>query len=630
MKFSYSLIKKIVAGLPPIKEVGREINLKAFEVEEISGGVMDIKIPANRWADAASHWGIAKEAGAIFNKKIGFKIPKLINIPENKGRFKVKVREPVLCPRYFASYLELPKKIGQSPVWMRKVLRDCGLRPINAAVDIMNYVMLEVGQPLHAFDAAKIKKGIIVRRAKKGEKMTTIDGVKINLEEKDLVIADEEKPLALAGIKGGKGSEIDGRTKTIIVEAANFEAGGIYRTSRRLNLFTDASSRFGHGQSPELVEAGINRAIVLLRDICGAKLVDSVDIYPKKQARKLLKFDLLRFNGLTGLNLDGKTVLGLLKKLGFSLSKEGLIEIPALRLDINIFEDLAEEAARMYGFENVKIIPPTVSLIPPEIDEIAIMKDKIRNAVVPLGFDEVYNYSFSREEKGAVALENPISRDKAALRISLVPGLLKNIEDNLRFFEDVRIFEIGKAFFPSGEGWRLGLAIHLKKEISLRELKGAVESLLRGTGLTDYLFVPEGKRVRVESDHRVLGYIDVFGKASVAELNVERLTELAEGEAEYLPLSAYPAVERDISLYLPENRRVEEVLAVIDEANIRDLADVDMVDYLMKDELGTDVFALTFRLVFQSDSRTLSDEEVNRETAKIIEVLRGKLGLTIR
>lgn len=490
--------------------------------------------------------------------------------------------------------------------------------------------MLEVGQPLHAFDAAKIKKGIIVRRAKKGEKMTTIDGVKINLEEEDLVIADEEKPLALAGIKGGEGSEIDSRTKTIIVEAANFEAGGIYRTSRRLNLFTDASARFGHGQSPELVEAGINRAIVLLRDICGAKLVDSVDVYPKKQARKLLKFDLLRFNGLTGLNLDGKTVLGLLKKLGFSLSKEGLIEIPALRLDINIFEDLAEEAARMYGFENVKIIPPTVSLIPPEIDEIAIMKDKIRNAVVPLGFDEVYNYSFSREEKGAVVLENPISRDKAALRISLVPSLLKNIEDNLRFFEDVRIFEIGKAFFPSGEEWRLGLAIHLKKEISLRELKGAVESLLRGTGLTDYLFVPEGKRVRVESDHRVLGYIDVFGKTSVAELNVERLTELAEGEAEYLPLSPYPAVERDISLYLPEDRRVEEVLAVIDEANIRDLADVDMVDYLMKDEAGTDAFALTFRLVFQSDSRTLSDEEVNRETAKIIEVLRGKLGLTIR
>jgi len=506
------------------------------------------------------------------------------------------------------------------------------LRPVNSVVDVMNYVMLEVGQPLHAFDAEKVEKGILVRRAKKGEKMTTIDGTRLTLEENDLLIADGKKPLALAGIKGGHGSEIETKTRAIIVEAANFEPTGIYRTSRRLNLFTYASARFGHRQSPELVEIGMGRALVLLADICGAELVDTLDLYPKKPGRRLLSFDLEKFNRLTGLNLESKIVSGLLRRLGLNVAKEGLIEIPPLRLDLNIFEDLVEEASRIYGLENIKVKAPVVSLLPPEDDGAVTMKEKIRAALVALGFDEVYNYSFASLEKGAVALENPISREKEALRTTLLSGLRKNIEDNSRFFGDIRIFELGKVFSAAAEEWRLGLAQRLPKTkaAGLRELKGAVESLLRSIGLTDFFFLPEGERIRIESDHQVIGYLDFSGGPALAELNVDRLIKLAEGEAEYLPLSPYPAIERDISLHLPPDRPVSEILEAIDQAKIKNLADVDLVDYSGKGELRPDVFSLTFRLVFQSDRRTLSDEEVNREMAKIIQVLKGKTGIIIR
>jgi len=621
----------MVPGLPAKKKTAEELNLKSFEVEEVSRDAMEIKIPANRWADAASHWGIAKEAAAVFNKKLAFRAPKIVNLPRNRGFLNVKVEDPRLCPRYLALYFALPQKIGKSPVWMQKTLKACGLRPINAVVDIMNYVMLEIGQPLHAFDASKIDKGIVVRRAKKGEVIKTIDDLRFVLTKQDLLIADHKKPLALAGIKGGAGSEVLSGTKAIIVEAANFDSVNIYRTSRRLNLSTDASARFSHGQSPELVEWGANRAAVLLRDICAARLKDSVDLYPKKQARKLLRFDLERFNRLTGFKLDGKTAWGLLKKLGFSLIKEGLIETPALRLDIEIFEDLAEEAVRLYGFDKIKSAPPIVALIPGESEEMVILKEKIRRALISIGFSETYNSSFAAEsDSDAVALENPISRDKAFLRTSLIPGLEKNIKDNLRFFENIKIFEIGKTFSGERENWRLGMATRLESENSFRELKGAAEKLLKMLGLTDYLFVPEDKDLRIESSHQVLGYLAASRRGSALEIDLDKLLKLVEAEVEYLPLSPYPAIERDISMYVDVNLRFNEILEAVNSLKIPHLFDADLIDYYKDENLKQGKVSLTFRLVFQSASRTLKDEEVNREVDRIIKVLSGKFGVKPR
>jgi len=276
MKFSYSLINKLVPGLPSKIKLIDEFNTKAFEVDSVKGDTLDIKV-LNRYSSAASHWGMAREAAAITGRKAQIPDKELINIPESLGKIKVRVLEPELCTRYSARYFELDK-IGNSPQWMQKVLKSCGMRPINAVVDIMNYVMLETGQPLHAFDADKSGVEIVVRRAKKDEKFTTLDDNSYVLSDETLLITNGEEPLAIAGIKGGKSAEVGKKTKHIIVEAASFEGASIYRTSRRLGLATDASLRFAHDLSPYLVRIGADRATILLKEILKAKLVDSKDI----------------------------------------------------------------------------------------------------------------------------------------------------------------------------------------------------------------------------------------------------------------------------------------------------------------------------------------------------------------
>lgn len=631
MKFSYDLIKKMVPNLPRLEKAAAEFNLKAFEVEEAKGDMIDIAIPANRWADAASHWGVAREMAAIFDSKLVFR-PSIINRPLRPlGLLKVKVEDSALCPRYLAYYFEVPA-VGQSPAWMRKILKTCGLKPINAIVDILNYVMLEVGQPLHGFDASKIDGDLVVRRAKNGEKIQTIDNQDFLLTDNDLVIADK-KPLAIAGIKGGKNSAIDKRTRVIIVEAANFDPISIYKTSKRLKLTTDASERFSHGQSPELVKVGADRAAVLLREICRAELKDVFDFYPKKPSKKFLRFDLDRLNRLTGLQFKEQTALRILRKLGFKVGPNNLIEVPFWRPDIDIFEDLAEEVVRIYGLSAIKSEPPTVALRPPQDDEIFILKDKIRRSLSSLGFNEVYNYSFSAEEnKKAIAVQNPISRDKAFLRTSLLPGLYKNIQDNLRFFEEIRIFEIGKVYFKEGqERWRVGVGIYLKKsEEALRELRGALEEMLSRSGLIDYLFVPEKDQLRLEIDGRVSGFLKAEKGGVFAEVDLENLLESAIGEAEYLPLSPYPSVMRDISFYADANVRLNSILESIEALNLPYLIDVDLIDYYRPSAGSTDRISLTFRFVFQAPDRTLSGEEVNKNTIKIINVLKRKFKIEPR
>ena len=308
MKLSFSLIKKLVPRLKSKKELIEKLNLHSFEAADLAGDAFDAVVPPNRYSEA-SHAGIAKEISAILGIKISAiagldnRRIKFYSSESRRSPFHVKVENKNLCPRYAARYFE-SVKIKSSPQWLRKILIDCGLRPINNVVDVMNYVMLETGQPLHVFDFDKISgSSLIVRRAKKNEKIITLDNQSFELNDNVLVISDEKEPLAIAGVKGGKKAEVGGNTGKIVVESANFDSFSIYKTSKNFKLATDASARFSRGLSPELAEIGLRRASELLETVCGAKAGGMVDFYPQKPSKKSLNLALINSTDLLGLIL---------------------------------------------------------------------------------------------------------------------------------------------------------------------------------------------------------------------------------------------------------------------------------------------------------------------------------------
>lgn len=667
MKFSYTLIKKLAPVIKNKKDLIEKLNEFAFEAVDTGGNSFEVALPANRYSDAASHIGIAREISAIYGKKFESPVFNLKISKSNgsaKANFRVSIEDRKLCSRYMGQYFE-NVKFGVSPKWMRDVLKECELRPINAVVDVMNYVMLETGQPLHAFDYDKIAQTqIVVRRAKKGEKIVSLDDKNYELNENILVIADSQKPLAIAGIKGGKTAEVGATTKRIIVEAANFAGANIYRASKSLKLATDASVIFSHNISPILAEIGLNRARQLLEEIAGAKAGAIIDVNYAKPGKKIIKFDTEKFKKLIGVDLSAKVCRSYLEKLGFKIngssstvnSSSFTVEVPAWRSDVSIFEDLAEEIARLYGYNKLKSQPPKIHIHPSGFEDQIVFKDKIRKVLTGFGFDEVLNYSFIGEDdlnknsawkNKLLELENPISSQAKYMRPSLAPSLIRNIESNFRFFNNIKIFEIGKVFYGNTlEKLNLGILIASKKDKQIFfELKGAIENMFKGIGLVDYM-MPEPKKgdwvndltgnlisgeiLKIESEEKVIGYIgrvDYPGaEAVLAEINLDVLLELVKEEHEYRPLSKYPSIMRDISVLVSPAVKVGEMMRLIQESNLKYIEDVDMVDeYEMNGRRS-----LTFRIIFQAEDRTLKEKEAGDEIEKIKKLLKSKFGAEIR
>lgn len=618
----------MVPNLPPKDEFADELALKSFETDEIKGDMMEIKITANRWGDAANHIGIAREAAAIFGLRV---IPlKTTDIKNIKEKLSVKIAKNSDCYRYIGVSAELRKK-GSTPIWINKYLKTCGIRPINPIVDALNYVMIEVGQPMHAFDADKVEGGIIVRKAKNGEKITTIDGVEYELSSADTVIADEKKILAIAGIKGGKEAEITNKTKKVILESANFNPISIYQTSKRIKLETDASRRYSHGMSSEKAKIGMERAIRLLTEICFIKPSASSDNYETKEPKKFIKFSAERFKKITGVEVSKNQAEIILKKLGFEI-KGDIAEVPAERIDVSIFEDLVEEVIRIYGLSEVEEKAPLISIIPIHNDPIFAFKEKIKRALISVGFDESIDYSFGEYAAPAPELENPISLEKAFMRTNLTDGLNKAIDKNRRNFAEIRIFEIGKIFPKLGEEhWFVSAAVKAPlHNYPLRILRGAIESLFRKIGIAEARFIPEGKKIAIKMGSEKIGEIFVSenGERAFFEANAEKLLKNSEEEFEYEPISPYPAVMRDLSVWAIETITVGELLEAIDSLNAENLNDVDLADYY-PDENNKRV-GITLRFVFQSFERTLIDAEVDAWMDKIKAVLGAKKGVEIR
>ncbi len=658
MKFSYTLLKQLAPKISSKEALIEKLNFHAFEAVAVAEDTIEISITPNRYSDAASHWGIAKIAAALFGGKATDFAKEKSPKAEKKGIPPViKISVKKACARYIGRFLEV-SSLGQSPDWLKNILTACGMRPINAVVDVMNYVMLEVGQPLHAFDADLVEGFLEVRYAQQGEEIKTIDGQNFNLTANDLVIVDAKGPLAIAGIKGGKRAEITPKTRRIIIESANFDSVSIYKTTRQLNLVTDASSRFSHGLSPWLAEVAIKRAAVLLKDVAKANLGETGEVSFYRPGKRVLKFDIKRFNRLTGLNFEEKEALAYLKKLDFKVSGK-IVEIPVLRSDVSIFEDLVEEIVNLHGYEKLPATAPHVPIRPAGKEDAVLLKDKARAILSGLGLSEVYNYTFvSRQDLSkysdlkswdAPSLLNPVSADFQYLRPTLAIGLLKNVESNFRFYDSERIFEIGRTFVEDGgnikESLKIGIALGSKAANPILELKGLADQALKGMGLVDVFFreldqdlrylEPE-KSLRVESDHQVIGYIGIpkgEPRAAVLEIDFDKLVKMVAAEKEYEPLPKFPTVMRDVSVLVGKEIRVDQLMAAMENAAPKYLDDVDLVDYYdPEDESNTRAKgkSFTFRLVFSAEDKTLTDEEVNVELKAITDVLVEKFGAEIR
>lgn len=667
MVFSYNFLQSFFKRkLPRAEKLAELLVLHSFEVEgaKRTGGdyTFDIDVLPNRAADCFSHMGIARECAVLTG--LDFQTPKAqLNDDKNlksSNFVSVEVKDKVACPRYTARVVS-GIKVGPSPKWLKGRLRSCGLRPINNIVDVANYVMLETGQPLHAFDADKIEgKKIIVRFAKNKERIVTLDEQKFDLGPDVLVIADEKKPIAIAGVKGGKIAEIDVKTKSIVLESANFNPQTIRKTSQNLKLKTDASLRFEHGFDPGAAEFALNRAAFLIQKIAGGKVAKGlIDFYPNKVSPRTIKLELKYVDSMLGAVIPAKEIKSILRKLDFQIAGERkkekslLVKIPTRRMDISIQEDVIEEIGRIFGYD--KIIPsfPLSSSVPPKKNLDNLWRDLAKDVLKEVGFCEAYNYSFLGEgaaellkykKKELIEVKNPISIEQKYLRSSLIPNLLKNVERNVNHRKNIRIFELGKIFKRPREE-KLMLAGLITGE-SFYYLKGVVDFLFNSLGISgtwydEYKPTPEesnlsvwypGKCAEIKAGEQEIGFLgeispkimNVLGlkeQIVVFDIDFAKLSKFVSEEKEYRPLSKFPATIRDIAVLVPRRVKVAEVLNKINAAGRELVEDVDLFDIYEGEELPKGKKNLAFHIIYQARNRTLKSEEVDKIQDKIIKAL---------
>ncbi len=560
-----------------------------------------------------------------------------------KDFIKLQIENQEDCPRYTAKVIT-GVKVKSSPKWIQQRLKACGLQPINNIVDAANYVMLEMGQPIHAFDLDKVGKKIIVRRAKKGEKIKTLDDKTYKLDKDILVIADSNKPIAIAGIKGGDTTGVDKKTKNIVIEAANFNRLLTRRACQKLKLKTDASWRFENGIDPNLIDLAQERVCALIQEIAGGKVLRGmVDFYPKKVLVKKIQLNLDYVERLLGIKIPKREISKILRSLGFMFQ----VEVPTRRLDVSLPEDLIEEIGRIYGYGKIKSVFPRASLIPPQRNIDIFWEDRIKDILKELGFSEVYNYSFV-EQGGEIEVANPISRKQKYLRPSLIPNLLKNVKDNLNNFKKIKIFELGKIFLGGQEKKMLaGLMTAENKTIDIfYQVKGVVDLMLKKLGLSNiwydsYQPTPEqskidiwqkGECAEIKVDNQEIGFLGKISSEEVVafDFDFEKLIKLASEEHEYQPISKFPAAVRDLAVIIVQGVLVEEVLNKINAAGGPLIRDVDLFDMYGGEEIPAGKKNLAFHIIFQAEDHTLTAEEIDKLMAKIVKALEKEPSWEVR
>ena len=645
-----------------------ELGMDVRDVLGINDALIEFEITSNR-PDCRSIIGIAREAAVTLGKEL--KYPEIkVQACDEEMSFEIDIQTD-LCKRYCGRVVK-DVKVGPSPYWMQRKLIEAGMRPISNIVDITNYVMLELGQPLHAFDLDDIKYNkMTVKMAEEGEKFTTLDGVERTLTSDMLVIGNQDKTLDLAGIMGGENSEIKDTTTSIFIEGASFAKENIRATSKKLGLRTEASSRFEKGIDINLAEEAVNRACQLIEELgCGTVLNGMLDYYPQKEEVQKVTVNPVRINKLLGVNVPIDQFINILESLEFKcnlVSSEVLeLEVPTFRLDITEDADILEEIARIYGYDNI----PSASL---EGNATAGVKtdkqkfiDNVKSNSIACGLNEILTYSFvsprgvdkinlpaDDEKRNFVKIMNPLGEETSVMRTTLIPNMLDVISTNISHkVEEVSAFECGNTFIPQE-----GLPIETKKycvgmygkEVDFFVLKGVIESVLNNVGLKGYEIEPEttnltfhpGRCAKIVYNNI---YIGTFGelhpdvienynlgqRVYVAEINIDTVFENLNLTKSYNPLPKYPSTSRDIALIVKDEVFVKQIEDII-KANGEDLVEsYKLFDVYKGAQIEEGHKSIAYSITYRSKDKTLTDEDVAKVHEKILSELSEKLNANLR
>ncbi len=633
MRVSYKWLQSYFEKkLPEAEKLAELIEMHLAEVESMEkvgdDTVLDIKILPDRACYALCHRGIAGEVAAILGvqrKKFSWPEPPIKKV----RKLSVSVEAPELCPCYMARVIENVTPKAQA--WAAEHLSAIGQRSINPIVDGANLVMFDMNQPLHAFDADKVEGGIIVRRARKGEKITTLDGKDLALDPDILIIADAKAPLAIAGIKGGKRAEVTAETKNLILEAANFEPSNIRRASDRLGIKTDASKRFESRISPELAAEGMKDFSAYLfemdKDLSAGEIIDVRHSHILKNVRMSLKPEFVAEK--LGIKISEKGIAEILERLGIKAEAAGggalSVAPPPVRTDLTIAEDIVEEVGRIYGYEKIPAVLPLASKDRLEINKAFYYVERIRGVLADAGFSEIMTSSFTAAN-ASVEVANPLAEDKKFMRPSLSAGLIASLEKNryhapLLGLSEIKIFEIGKVFTKEGEKLSLGIAFDFVKNI--KNQKQEMEKRLNAA--SEILSEKLGVKIEPEIDGAVL-IIDLDKIISALPEPTEKKETFRPKKVSYKPFSAYPFVLRDIAVFVPEGIDSGEVLAIIKKESGPLLIKERLFDVFKK----ADKTSYAFNLVFQSYEKTLSDAEVGEIMDRVTKKLNANKGWQVR
>jgi len=646
--------------------------------------VLKLELTPNR-SDCLSIVGVAREVSAITGNPL-----RKPHISFSEGDTKasdltsVTIEAPDLCPRY-AARLVRGVKIGPSPYWMRRRLESVGLRAINNVVDVTNYVLMELGHPLHAFDFDKLGENrIVVRRARPGEQIITLDEVQRQLDDDMLVIADAEKPVAVAGIMGGSGTDVTDATVNVLIESAYFNPVSISKTAKSLVMQTAASYRFERGTDIEGLITALNRTAQLVQELAGGEICAGiVDAYPAPRQKVHVKLRPERVNSILGTDLTAEEMEKFLTSIEFqvySRSGDGMtVIVPTFRPDVAREIDLIEEIARLYGYDNIPItMPASEAQSDSETGRIMNFREKVKSALVACGLTEVVNYSFHSPDaldlirleedskyRRALQIRNPISENQSIMRTTLIPGLLANIQHNLnRRISDIQIFEVGRVFHPRSErelpdepelvsGAITGLVNsqlwnQLTRPVDFFDIKGIVETFLHEIGIRDYQLRPasrpslqpdRGAEVAVgdtvigvlgEVHRNVLDNHDIDQDTYIFELDFNRLLTCAIPEAKFQPLPVFPSVHRDMAVVVAfdiPSSQIENTIKSVGEGLVRS---VNLFDVYRGEQVPENMRSLAYSIEYYSPARTLTDNEVDEVHEKIISALTEKFGAQLR
>jgi len=678
MKISLSWLKEFVDVPVEPRQLRRDLTMIGLNTEScVQAGddwILEVEVTTNR-PDCLSHYGVAREIATLYRrplKRLEYVVKESSEPASNE--ISIEIADPDLCARYCGRVIQ-NVQVKPSPDWLQKRLEALGQRPINNVADVTNYVLMELGHPLHAFDLARVRqRKIIVRRAKPGEHLRTLDGADRTLTAENLVIADAQSAVALAGVMGGEDSEISSSTRAVLLESAWFDPLSIRRTAKAHGMHTEASHRFERGADIQMAALAIDRTASLIQQLAGGEVLRGiVDIYPRPQLREDIVLRRSQIQRVLGAEVEDAERI--LKALTFQMERRGpdawRVTPPSFRLDVTREVDLIEEIARHYGYDR---LPARLRTAPPRVEKDVVREKEqaLTNRLVALGYREIIPSSMVDPEENSrftsrppVILGNPLSQEASALRSSTVPSMLRALRWNLdRGQDDVRLFEMGKTYSPRAGGLAderrvltLGLTGYRQpvaayegekpQKVTFYDFKGDQESLFEAFDLPALRFdavgcphYEPGQSGRFTVDGKELA---VFGSLSqqiardyklrqsgwVAEIDLDALLT-APGRAQvFRGYSRFPAVERDFSLIVPEDKTYRDLENAVLGLRLEDLRGLRPVDFFRGGAVAAGNYSLLLRVTLQSATQTLTSEEVNAVSQKILASL-APLGVRLR